>query len=231
MGQYIADDKTFDFIKYYDEYGLGRNSRDDKSDELKNTPGKIHSLSSSAYASIDTRYIADAKTVIFRISARVDENGNITNDNDADLSGYQVISTSELPYGSDGRKTSLLKLYDVSDANEIGAMTVVDNSSLPNGEGHFSENAVVKTCLPFFAYRDRLGTNNGSHEMLYRDSEGNTFFPVERSREIHNLTDVALYDSKENTVTKSSISAICEGDKLVMLQPQYNSVGQIVIYR
>ncbi len=419
VGQYIADDKTFDFIKYYDGYGLGRNSRDDKSDELKNTPGKIHSLSSSAYASIDTRYIADAKTVIFRISARVDENGNITNDNDADLSGYQVISTSELPYGSDGRKTSLLKLYDMSNANEIGAMTVVDNSSLPNGEGHFSENAVVsgkpywaldgdgqvrlaipvyyrggyksymcvsdtlsddgsmlkyfdengnmisptglsyygdgnsragkyygdlkgiysgrkitdlkegdfvklqldrdgfinafvtlfdgdtsrtfyedmpsisgnyfgsrtilldkedesfpygkytnhtvayneslamsprtfiygeaqsaavkvntvywyavvKTCLPFFAYRDRLGTNNGSHEMLYRDSEGNTFFPVERSREIHNLTDVALYDSKENTVTKSSISAICEGDKLVMLQPQYNSVGQIVIYR
>jgi hypothetical protein len=92
-------------------------------------------------------------------------------------------------------------------------------------------HCVVKTCLPFWSHRDRVGTNNGSHEQLYREENGNTFLPVERSREIHRLTDVVIVNQTQKTLEKSSISAILPGDRIVMISPQYNSVGQIIVYR
>ncbi len=418
IGKYIADDKSFGFIKLYPDVGIGRNSLADKSDELKNTPGKIHSLAGTTYASIDTRYMVLGSTIIFKIAGEGGEDSNIYKSFDADESIYQVVPVGSLPYGGDGRKTSLLELFDVQENYTVPVMTLIDISTVPNGEDahtingvvsrapswgmnadgvhglqiplyyrgavktyfcanpnitdqgymmrYFDENnnaitpssllyygdgavrkgryytnlrgmyegkgitslkagdvvrikvnrndeivsfitlfdgdcsreyyedepsdkgnnfgginvfsegekefpygnytnysiaynqslvmsprnfiygevkthpamlsetffhCVVKTCLPFWSHRDRVGTNNGSHEQLYREENGNTFLPVERSREIHRLTDVVIVNQTQKTLEKSSISAILPGDRIVMISPQYNSVGQIIVYR
>lgn len=90
--------------------------------------------------------------------------------------------------------------------------------------------ALVETRLPSFDYADRIGTWQGSHELIFKEDDGNMFLTVERLVEINSRTRIYCVDEDRNNVEQKDISYVHPGDKVAMYQPQFEYDGVVVVY-
>ena len=104
------------------------------------------------------------------------------------LSMMNATNDVSYPYGNYANRAIST---DISQNNAIKSFAFGKVKIIQTLAGTFSY-VVIDTAIPTWVYRDRLSTNNGSHELFYKDYEGNTYREIERTWEIHKLTSVVM---------------------------------------
>jgi hypothetical protein len=165
-------------------------------------------------------------TIIFKIAGEGGEDSNIYKSFDADESIYQVVPVGSLPYGGDGRKTSLLELFDVQENYTVPVMTLIDISTVPNGEDAHTINGVVSRAPSWGMNADGV---HGLQIPLYYRGAVKTYFCANP-----NITDqgymMRYFDENNNAITPSSLlyygdGAVRKGRYYTNLRGMYEGKG------